>query len=1480
MDEPKVPVENSQTLEDWSKSQEALIAELTQLRKEVASLKQFPSLSPKIFPPSDRTITEIGLAEFPPSYTLLLVEDDEFSRTSFRRYLTDNSDQNCHVVEFSNAEDALVWCRDHTPDIALIDYRLPGMNGLEFVTVLRQQAIHEDIPCIMMTSYQNEVLLVEAIKSGVKDFLDKTRITPEGLNRAIANALQQSLLLKQQELQREGQLLINAIAFYSTDKSTELAEILQYTVDGIRRLLPCDRVVLYQFLSDNSGKIITESVLDSTFSLLGQEIKDNCLETNQDWKDYFGQGKTYGIEDIFLNSHLSSCYQKFLQQIQVRAKLSVPILQDGQVWGLLIAHQCNKPRAWSKAETELLSQVAIQISLAIHTVTLNQQAQKEVQERQKIEKIINEISTVLVTKIGEDFLQELVKYLSQVLGIDYVFLAEITNPETATTLAASHQQQIIDNFELDIKYPPYFEVVKIPNHQTVVYSDRVEQLFPEHSFIQSAKIQSYLGISLLNSEQKAIGLLVLLHPSPLENVQLAEEILKIVASRAGAELERQQIEAKLRESEADLLEAQRTAHVGHWKWDKTTNEVFWSEEVYHIFGIPPSQKITFPLFVKQIHVDDREWVLREIETVCQDSHYHTLTYRINQPNGTIRFIKGIGEVVLDSLGNTTGMKGIILDITDLKKTQIELEALNIGLEERVKQRTEELTSVYQRLQNELEERQQIELEKQNSEEFYSEYLEKELVERKRIEQALGESEIRYRRIVETSSEGIWQLDRENKTVFVNPRMAEMLGYSVEEMIDKSFLDFLIETDKKDIENLLDQLQTLIHQPYDLQFSRKDGSILWGMVSTRPIMDEFGEYLGRLKMVTDISDRKKAEEILKFQSQVLNEIHDAVITSNAQGIIQTWNHGAEELYEYTAEEMIGQSVSILYFPEDLQKMQTLVFDPLSKQERYQLELRNQTKSGREIYIRLRLSTIQDQDDQLITIIGCSNNISDRKKYEQDLLESKQFLETVLDSFPLLVAWKDINLNYLGCNQNFAKACGLFSVSAIRGRNDENMPLTRKEIETNKIQDRRIISVGKAELGIIKKRLQHDGSILWLETNKVPLRGFDGRVIGVLETSQDITSRKQTEAIVKEFNRRWRSVLDNIQMIVVEVDKNGNVEYINPFFEKISQFTPEEVVGQPWFNYFVPSDISSSLETVFQGGLKENTYEYYVNPIMTKSGKNLIIAWRNCVLRNNTGESIGVISIGEDITEKSRLERMKSEFVSIVSHELKTPLTTMQASLSLLDGKYIDPTSEEGAEIISIATEGVDRLVRLVDDILDLERLRTGKLTMTKIHCQTQDIIAGAIAQTKELMKQPEIRIEVPRESFSCYADCDRLIQVLTNLITNAIKFSPHQSTIELSIEKKQSEPSQEIDAKPYLLFSIRDRGRGIPTQNLQSIFERFQQVDASDSREKGGTGLGLAICHDIIEQHGGQIWAESVLTEGSTFFFTIPIQSTEVTSDDN
>jgi len=387
------PEKNLESIDDRSKTQEELIAELAQLRNEVASLKDSLYLSRPIIPSSVETIPEIDLSEFPPSDTptLLLLDDSETDRATYRRFLLGNSEKDCNIVEFDSAEEALIWCQDHTPNILLIDYLLPGINGLEFLLKLRERVEYRQILCIMMTGQENQELAVQLLKNGAEDVLDKNRMTSEGLKRSIANVLQRSFLLRQQEFQWKGRSLIETIAFHSTDKSSELAEIFQYTVNGIRKLLQCDRLVIYQLQPDGSGKIITESVFNSTFSLLGKEIQDNCLTQDQKWKEWYLQGKITSIEDILVNPHHSSCYQEFLEQIQVRAKLSVPILQDGQLWGLIIAHQCNNPKPWLKAEVELLKQIALQISLAIQAVTLSEKAEQQREERQKIEKIINDL---------------------------------------------------------------------------------------------------------------------------------------------------------------------------------------------------------------------------------------------------------------------------------------------------------------------------------------------------------------------------------------------------------------------------------------------------------------------------------------------------------------------------------------------------------------------------------------------------------------------------------------------------------------------------------------------------------------------------------------------------------------------------------------------------------------------------------------------------------------------------------------------------------------------------------------------------------------------------------------------------------------------------------------------------------------------------------------------------------------------------------
>ncbi|HEY9700871.1 MAG TPA: ATP-binding protein, partial [Allocoleopsis sp.] len=388
--------------------------------------------------------------------------------------------------------------------------------------------------------------------------------------------------------------------------------------------------------------------------------------------------------------------------------------------------------------------------------------------------------------------------------------------------------------------------------------------------------------------------------------------------------------------------------------------------------------------------------------------------------------------------------------------------------------------------------------------------------------------------------------------------------------------------------------------------------------------------------------------------------------------------------------------------------------------------------------------------------------------------------------------------------------------------------------------------------------------------------DGEVIRIYGTAQDVTERKQAEMALEEFNQRWRSLLNNVQLIVMELDNKGNIIYINPFFEQLTGFTSEEAIGKNFVNNFVPLRLQSSLMLADEEVLKYGIAPYSQNEILTKSGEEKIIAWKNTFFRDISDQITGSISIGEDITERYHLEKLKSEFISIVSHELRTPLTAIQASLSLLSEKIIDPTTPSGEKVIQIATAGVDRLVRLVNDILDLERLESGKIRLEKVPCDTANLINTAVGEMQEMASQNDITIETTPLSFQINADGDRLVQVLINLLSNAIKFSPNYSTVWLTVELiDQAHPQREQlkfnQSSAFILFKVRDQGRGIPLKQLDQIFERFQQVDASDSREKGGTGLGLTICNNIVEQHGGKIWAESVLGEGSIFYFTIPIQ---------
>lgn len=238
----------------------------------------------------------------------------------------------------------------------------------------------------------------------------------------------------------------------------------------------------------------------------------------------------------------------------------------------------------------------------------------------------------------------------------------------------------------------------------------------------------------------------------------------------------------------------------------------------------------------------------------------------------------------------------------------------------------------------------------------------------------------------------------------------------------------------------------------------------------------------------------------------------------------------------------------------------------------------------------------------------------------------------------------------------------------------------------------------------------------------------------------------------------------------------------------------------------------------------------------------------------------------LTQRSQLDTIKDEFISTVSHELRTPLTSIRGSLGLLSSGMMGHLDHKAQNLLRIAVTNTDRLIRLINDILDLERMESGRAPLQIRRCSLRDLVQQAADTMAGMAHEATVRIvlESPPASTSPEAlyfdgDSDRILQVLTNLLSNAIKFSPSASTVRVHVEATSDS----------ILLKVSDEGRGIPPDKLDSIFDRFHQVEASDSRQKGGTGLGLAICRSIVQQHSGSIWAQRNLGSGTTLYVMFP-----------
>jgi PAS domain S-box-containing protein len=367
-----------------------------------------------------------------------------------------------------------------------------------------------------------------------------------------------------------------------------------------------------------------------------------------------------------------------------------------------------------------------------------------------------------------------------------------------------------------------------------------------------------------------------------------------------------------------------------------------------------------------------------------------------------------------------------------------------------------------------------------------------------------------------------------------------------------------------------------------------------------------------------------------------------------------------------------------------------------------------------------------------------------------------------------------------------------------------------------------------------------------------------------THAEVAERVKTDELLKQSENRFHQMAENINDIFWITDVRGaSPVYVSPAYERIFGRTVESLFCNPheFFNATHPDDRNKLAEVI----RKQRTVDYSCEieyRIVRPDGEVRWLWARLCSMVDEKGNITGLCGVTNDITERKEGEKRVSEFYSTVSHELRTPLTSIRGALGLIEGGLAGEISEKASKLIKIARGESDRLIRLINDILDIRKIDAGMLELKYDSIPAETLLQQSVDALEGTAEEAGVLLVSQVDATGLLnCDRDRIFQVLTNLISNAIKFSKRDSEVLVVLKPGNGNNFR---------FEVIDQGIGISLPDVQKLFVMFQQLDSSDSREKGGTGLGLAISKAIVEHHAGQIGVESEPGVGSKFWFEIPV----------
>ena len=631
----------------------------------------------------------------------------------------------------------------------------------------------------------------------------------------------------------------------------------------------------------------------------------------------------------------------------------------------------------------------------------------------------------------------------------------------------------------------------------------------------------------------------------------------------------------------------------------------------------------------------------------------------------------------------------------------------------------------------------------------------------------------------------------------------------------------------------------------------------------------------IQQARNINEREQTEQALKESEDKFRNLANS--SPAVIGIYQDdyWvyvNPAAEKMCGFSLEELYGKKYWEIVAPEYLELVIKNAQERISQQGKansYEFKILN--KDGIEKWAFLSgSSTIYN--GRLAGIISIID-ITEKKKAENDALEERKLLRTLIDHLPDSIYVKDKHCRKIIANQADIENVGLIFESEVIGKTD--LELFPDEIGLRgHLDDLKVIQRGEPVLNRQEAFYTTEGKKRWLLTSKIPIFDNDGNPSGLVGIGRDITMIKDAEEQILKLSMS----IEQSPSTIVITDVDGNIEYVNPKFCEITGYSTEEAIGQ---NPRILSSGKIAVEVYQEMWNTIKSGEVWRGELLNKK-KNGDLFWEWATIapiRNEEDEIINYIAIKEDVSLHKQMQaeliiaknkaeesdKLKSAFLANMSHEIRTPLNSIIGFSELLADSHFQ--IEEKDEFIGHIINNGNSLLNIISDIMDISKMESG---MVKIRTKSVPVIKIATEIKMQFVRKFEekgidFRVEHENEfeSIQVLADPERLNQVFNNLISNALKFTA-VGFVQLGFSM----------AGNMLQFEVKDTGIGIPKAFHAKIFDRFSQVEISNSRQYGGNGLGLAITKSLIELMGGRIWLESEPGIGTSFYFTLPLKDVE------